>query len=107
MSKDTAKGYWLIEPDELAHLIASPRLQPLAESVLGWLAAELTERLNLTAHGIRVEVIHAQYLGPPYPCLGVQGDEIPEALEKRIELEVSRILQQTPLTTFLQTLSAA
>ncbi len=106
MSENAAKGYWLIEPDELAHLIAAPRLQPLAESVLGWLAAELTERLNLAAHSIRVEVIQAQYLGPPYPCLGVQG-EIPEALEKRIELEVSRILQQTPLTTFLQTLSAA
>ncbi|MBA3313282.1 MAG: hypothetical protein M3552_20405 [Planctomycetota bacterium] len=107
MSENPANGYWLIEPEELSHLMATSRLHPLAETVLAWLAAEVSNRLDLDSCAVQIHVIHAQYLGGPYPCLGVQAKEIPPALERRIEQEITRLLQQTPLSAFLQNVTAA
>ncbi len=107
MSENPANGYWLIEPEELSHLMTTARLQPLAETVLAWLAAEVSDRLELDSHAIRMQVIHAQYLGGPYPCLGVQGKDIPPALQGRIEREITQLLQHTPLGAFLQNVTAA
>lgn len=107
MSENPANGYWLIEPEELSHLIATTRLHPLAETVLAWLAAEVSDRLDLDSQEVRMQVIHAQYVGGPYPCLGVQGKDIPPALQSRIEQEITKLLQQTPLSAFLENVTAA
>ncbi len=98
-----ADGYWLIEPDELSRLMAEPRLQPLAETVLAWLAEELTKRLDLATRGVRLEVIWAEYLGA-YPCLAAKAvaGELPATLETEILDEVPRLLEQTPVAALVR-----
>lgn len=107
MNANPANGYWLIEPEEMSHLIATTELHPLAETVLAWLATEVSDRLDLDSHAVRVQVIHAEYIGGAYPCLGVQGIDIPHSLQKQIEQEIARLLQHTPVSSFLQNVTAA
>lgn len=97
-------GYWLIEPDELSPLIASPSLHPLAETILQWLAVEVTDRLRLDERLIRLEVIQAEYLGR-YPCLGGRGS-ISKEDAAEIEGEVSRLLGRTPVSRFASFVAA-
>lgn len=107
MNANPAHGYWLIEPEEMSHLMATARLHPLAETVLAWLAAEVSDCLDLDSHPVQIQVIHAEYVGSPYPCLGVQGNDIPPVLQSQIEQEITRLLRQTSLDAFLRNVTAA
>ena len=100
-------GYWLIEPDQLAPFAARRAMHPFARMLFAHLAEEITRRLDLTADGIALEVIEAEYHGA-YPCLAARsiGGELREGLDETVEAEVAAILAETPAQSLLASLAA-
>lgn len=97
-------GYWLIEPEATAILMANPAYHGFAEIFLGWIAGEVSERLDLPSKSIRLEVIEANYQGP-YPCLAASG-ELADPAAAEIEPVIQELLTKTTLQEFLQAISS-
>jgi hypothetical protein len=97
-------GYWLIEPEATAALIANPVYHGFAETFLGWIAGEVSERLDLPSKSIRLEVIKANYQGA-YPCLAASG-ELSDPAADEIECSIQNLLTETSLRDFLEAISS-
>lgn len=101
------KGYQVIEPRPLGRLVRSQQFD-VAVSFLNWLIQELNADLGDRLHNVEIEVIPVEYLGGPYPALGVYYKESPHPdLSPLIESRVTQILQDRPALAFLDAVQAS
>jgi hypothetical protein len=100
-------GYWLIEPEASEILLSNPAYHGFAWDLFGWIAQEVSDRLDLASQSIRLEVVEANYQGA-YPCLAARhpSGEISEPIASEIENAIQDLLGTTTLLTILQFLSA-
>ncbi len=100
-------GYWLIELESTAVLLADPAYHGFASTFFRWIAQEVSDQLNLTSHGIHLDVIEANYHGS-YPCLAAQHSRgtIPQHMATEIESAIQHVIQKTTLEAFFEGMSS-
>ncbi len=105
MTDSTTTGYWLIEIDETAPLLADPELRSVARHVLQWIAKTVSARLHLDQQDVTLTVIDANYHGA-YPCLAAKhaSGVVPDWLADQIESAVRDTLAETSVSRFLVSL---
>ena len=95
------KGYEVIELRALERFVQR-RQEELAVCILHWLIQGLHSKLGDRLQDVELEVIPVQYLGGPYPALGLHYKRSPDPeLGSLVETVAIEILRQQSVADFL------